>query len=119
MLRAISEMAAAMTVWSPSEKPAWAASARPFWRALTISTSEATGWSVSSGTLETLLRQAIQEDQSFLQVQRGGDALERESELHHGEGDLGLDADDHRLGAAQPGHVGNIPQRTDREGVHD
>src|SRR5438309_312678 len=50
MLRAISEMAAAMTVWSPLENPASAASSRPFCRALTTSTSDVIGTSSSSAT---------------------------------------------------------------------
>jgi hypothetical protein len=43
MLRAISEMAAAMTVCSPLENPATAASALPCCRASTTSTSAVIG----------------------------------------------------------------------------
>src|SRR6185295_16528050 len=101
MLRAISEIAAAITVWSPSEKPAFPASSRPFWRTVTMSTSEPTGRSVSSGTIEALLGIALQEGESLFQVQRGGDPLQGQAQLHHGKGDFGLDPDDHGLGAAQ------------------
>src|SRR6266481_7846866 len=112
MLRAISEMAAAITVWSPLENPASAARSRPRCRAVTTSTSAAIGISVSLATfdapraaLDAELRLVVEEQQSFLEVQRGGHALEREAELHHGEGHLGLNPDDHGLRAAQPRHV--------------
>src|SRR6266581_4613321 len=99
MLRAISEMAAAMTVWSPLENPASAASSRPFCRALPAL--------------------PIQKGEPLLEVECGRDALERQAELHHREGDLGLDADDHRFGPAQPRHVRDVAQRADGEGIHD
>src|SRR6058998_2841557 len=118
MLRAISEMAAAMTVWSPLENPASAASSRPFCRALTTSTSAVIGTSSSSATgvtpldaLAALPGLPIQEGEPLLEVERGRDPLERQAELHHRESDLGLDADDHRLSAAQPSHVRDVAQR--------
>src|SRR5882762_2964640 len=105
MLRAISEMAAAITVWSPLENPASAARSRPRWRAVTTSTSAAIGISTSSATvdapraaLDAELRLVVEEQQSFLEVQRGGHALEREPQLHHGERDLGLNPHDHGFG---------------------
>src|SRR2546429_1104140 len=92
MLRAISEMAAAITVWSPLENPASAARSRPRCRAVTTSVSAAIGISSSSPTvdpsraaLDAELRLVVEEEQSLLEVQRGGHALEREPELHHGE----------------------------------
>src|SRR5713101_7937091 len=109
MLRAISEMAAAITVWSPLENPASAARSRPRCRAVTTSTSAAIGISSSLGTfdapraaLDAELRLVVEEQQSFLEVQRGGHALEREAELHHGEGHLGLNPDDHAPGPETP-----------------
>src|SRR5437867_1068196 len=45
-------------------------------------------------------RLGIQEGQPFFQVERGVDVLQREAQLHHGERDLRLDADDDRLGPA-------------------
>src|SRR5947199_6355197 len=126
MLRAISEMAAAMTVWSPLENPASAASSRPFCRALTTSTSDVIGTSSSSATgypslpaFEPLPALPIQKGEPLFEVERGRDALQRQGELHHREGDLGLDADDHRFGPTQPRHVRDVPQRADGEGVHD
>src|SRR5437879_3903615 len=107
MFRAISEMAAAITVWSPLENPASAASSRPFCRALTTSTSDVIGTSSSSATgypslhaVEALAALPIQKREPLLEVERGRDALERQAELHHRERDLGLDADDHRFGPA-------------------
>src|SRR6185436_1616781 len=91
MLRAISEMAAAMTVWSPSENPALAASSRPFCLTVTMSTSAATGRSDSSGTLESLLDIPFEEGQAFLQVERRRHPFQGEAQLHHREGDFGLD----------------------------
>src|SRR5207244_1153815 len=112
MLRAISEIAAAMTVWSPLENPASAARSRPRCRAVTTSVSAAIGISSSSATvdpsraaLDAELCLAVEEQQSFLEVQSRGDALEGEPELHHRKRDLGLNPDDHRLRAAQPCHV--------------
>src|SRR5881394_1046676 len=109
MLRAISEIAAAITVWSPAENPTSAASSRPVCRARTTSTSAAMrqqSWSPTVDApmplpiLDTTLALAVEEGEAFLEVERGRDALEGEAELHHGERDLGLDSDDHRFRAA-------------------
>src|SRR5581483_12088410 len=107
MFRAISEIAAAITVWSPFENPAAAASSRPCWRACTTSTSAAILRRSSSGTLRPsresrLVFQAarratstllIQERETFLQVQGRGHAFQCQPELNHGERDLGLNPD--------------------------
>src|SRR5437867_3889307 len=126
MLRASSEIAAAMTVWSPLVKPASAATLRPRWRAVTTSTSDAIGTISSSGTvdaplapLRALATDSIEEGQAFLEIERGRDALEREAELDHRKGDLGLDPDDDGLRAAQPRHVRDVAQRAHGERVHD
>src|SRR2546428_801158 len=128
MLRAISEMAAAITVWSPLENPASAARSRPRCRAVTTSTSAAMGISSSSATIEASrsarsalgaeLRLVVEEQEAFLEIQRGEHALEREAELDHGERNLGLNPDDHGLRAAQPRHVGDVPERTYGERIH-
>src|SRR5258707_11678004 len=103
MLRAISEMAAVMTVCSPLENPATAANARPCCLASTTSTSAAIGSRSSSPTVArplelvveaALFGAAIQESETFLEVEHRGDAPERQTELHHGERDVGLDAHD-------------------------
>src|SRR6266550_5337536 len=108
MLRAISEIAAAMTVCSPLENPATAARARPCCLASTTSTSAAIGSRSSSPTVarsarfgleEALFGAAVQEGEAFFEVQHRGDTFERQAELHHRERDIGLDADDHRFRA--------------------
>src|SRR6267378_8172787 len=82
MLRAISEIAAAMTVCSPLENPATAANARPCCLASTTSTSAAIGRRSSSPTLarplgfgleRALFGAAVQEGEAFFEVQHGGD----------------------------------------------
>src|SRR5258705_10776114 len=97
MLRAISEIAAAMTVCSPLENPATAASARPCCRASTTSTSaaivrrssspteRAARRSLGSGVEPAILRANVEEGEAFLEVQDGGYAFQREAQLHHGE----------------------------------
>src|SRR5207237_1098610 len=81
----------------PVEKPASAARSRPRCRAVTTSVSAVIGIRRSSATvdasrpaLDAELRLLVEEQQAFLEIQRGGHALEREAELDHGEGDLGL-----------------------------
>src|SRR4051812_19350 len=120
MLRAISEIAVAISVRSVLENPSRAASALPWARAVRTSRSEPMSTRSSFSTVAQLpLLEALKQRQSFLEVERGGDALQVQPQLDHREGDLGLDADDHRLGAAQAGHVGDAPQRARGEGVHD
>src|SRR2546425_6741791 len=117
MLRATSEMAVAISVCSVLPNPLAAASSRPFWRATTMSVSHSTGTRTSSGMVAAPLAPCAQELEAFLQIQRGGHALEREAELHHGKCHLGLDPHHHRLGAAQPGGVGDAEQRAGGERV--
>src|SRR6185295_2215468 len=148
MLRAISEIAAAMTVWSPLENPAPAARSRPCWRACTTSTSAAIGRRTSSPTVHPSREPAIvaathaapasprsaaaaapetaafttvlvEECQAFFQVQRRGHTLEGEAQLHHRERHLGLNPDDDGLGAAQPSHMRDVAQRAHGKGIHD
>src|SRR5689334_13472831 len=111
-LRATSEIAAAMTVWSPLENPARAASSRPVCRAWTTSLSDAIATRRASATDVFRLASAIQERQPFLEVESGRDPFEAQAELHHGEGDVGLDTDDHRFRPAQPRHVRDVSQRS-------
>src|SRR5438093_5580821 len=125
MLRAISELAAAITVWSPLEHPASAARSRPRCRAVTTSTSAAIGISRSSPTIDTSrspldaeLRLSVEERQALLEIERGRDALERQAELHHRERDLRLNPDDHGFRAAQARHVGDVAQGPDGERIH-
>src|SRR5437879_5993101 len=123
MLRASSEIAVATRVRLLFEKPICWARARPRWRAVTMSWSESIGTRVSSFTeacprastrcpdiTGDLLGSPIQEREALFEVERGRHPLQRQAELHHGEGDLGLDADDDGLGAAQADHVGDVAQ---------
>src|SRR6266540_3130944 len=127
MLRAISEIAAAMTVCSPLVNPATAAKARPCCLASTTSTSAAITRRSSSPTAARLLGfgverpffgATIEEGETFFEVQHGRDAFQGQAELHHGERDVGLDAHDHGFGAPQPGHVRDVAQRAHGERVH-
>src|SRR6266571_1039487 len=131
MLRASSEMAVATMVRLLLEKPICSARARPRWRAVTMSWSESIGTRVSSftgdcprtsaggaGTAADLLVPPIQKSESLFEVERGRHPLHRQAELHHGEGDLRLDADDDGLGAAQADHVGDVTQGARGERVH-
>src|SRR5438105_3453944 len=126
MLRAISEIAAAITVWSPLENPASAAKSRPRCRAVTTSTSAVMGMSNSSATVETSrsavdseLGLDIEERQAFFQVEGGRHALERQPELHHRKRHLGLDSHDHRIPPPQPAHMRDVPKVADSTGIHD
>src|SRR5260370_436980 len=114
MLRAISEMAAAMTVCSPLENPATAANARPCCLASTTSTSAAIGSRSASPTVarslglgleEALFGPAIQEREALFEVQHRRDALPAQAELHHGERHIGLNPHDERLRAVPAGHA--------------
>src|SRR5918994_3835683 len=104
MLRATSEIAVASSVWSVLVRSTFAASSRARWRAVTTSLSDsiAIRSSGSGGTVaRTLLR--LEQREALFEVQRRLDVLEVHPQLHHRERDLGLDADDHGLGAAQAG----------------
>src|SRR5262245_18623932 len=120
MLRAISEIAVASSVWSVLGISSSTASARACWRAVTTSASEAMAIrSAWSGATVTWLLAALKQGQPLLEVERGLHVLEAHPELDHGERHLGLDPDDHRLGPPQAGHHGDPAQRARDERVHD
>src|SRR5437879_10956735 len=92
MLRASSEMAVAISVASLTVKPVCSATARPCCRAVTTSLSDAIRIWVSAAKGNTApsvhaARFLLQVRQAFLQIERGGDVLQRQSELYHREGD--------------------------------
>src|SRR3954447_8107970 len=120
MLRATSEIAVASRVWSVLVRSSPAASSRARWRAVTTSLSDSIAIR-SSGSGGTVARPllGLQQRETLLEVQRRLDVLEVHAELHHREGDLGLDADDHRLSPPQAGHHRDPAQRAGHEGVHD
>src|SRR5690349_21633627 len=120
MLRAISEIAVAMRVRSLPEKPMCWASSRPFCRASTMSLSRAmTTFAISAVTGRLVVRAQAQAGAAFIEVERRGNAVKREAELDHGEGDVGLDADDYGVGTAQPSGLRDAAKRARRKGVHD
>src|SRR5690349_8341391 len=95
MLRAISEIAVATSVWSVVENPSETAISRPLWRAVTMSGSRSMSTLVSldTGGVPPTLR--AQEREPFLQIECRRDVRQREPELDHRERDVGLYADDH------------------------
>src|SRR5215212_9433513 len=105
MLRATSEIAVASSVWSVLGMSRPIASARARWRAVTTSALDSIAMrSCASPTTLAGLLPGLQQRQSFLEVERRLHVLEAHAELDHRERDLGLDADDDRLGPAQARH---------------
>src|SRR3712207_290090 len=111
MLRAISEIAVASSVRSVPVNPRPDASSRALERARTTSSSFSIATRISSATVVALLQQRGEVLEALLEVERGVDVLQAQPELHHGERDLRRDADDDRLRAAQPRHVGDPAER--------
>src|SRR3954451_19949669 len=105
MLRAISEIAVASRVWSVLGMSRPIASWRARWRAVTTSASDSIAIrSAASGANVARLLPGLQQREPLLEVERRLHVLEAHAELDHRERDLGLDADDHRLGSAQARH---------------
>src|SRR5262245_55806014 len=71
----------------------------------------------TSGSMSAILEALVEEGEAFLQIERGGHVLQRESELDHRERDLGLNADDDGVGAAKFRHVRDGTQGARRERV--
>src|SRR4051812_39612172 len=119
MLRAISEIAVASSVWSVLGMSRPIASARARWRAVTTSASDSIAIrSAESGAKVAGLLPGLEQGEALLEVERRLHVLEAHPELDHGERHLGLDPDDHRLRAAQPRHHRDATQRARHERVH-
>src|SRR2546427_2344504 len=75
-----------------------------------MSWSERIGTWISSSTSVSGdgLELPVQVAHALFQIERGCDVFERQSQLDHGERDLGPDPDDHRFSAAQPDHVRQV-----------
>src|SRR3954462_9184552 len=101
MLRAISEIAVAISVGSGRGKPSRSAIARPSARAVTRSPSPSMRTRTSSAILGALPVLAMEHRQGLVEVERHAQRLEVQPELHHRDRDVRGDADDDRLGAAQ------------------
>src|SRR6266700_1218876 len=100
MFRATSDIAVVISTRSPIWKPSSSASMRP--RTLAVITS----WPVSTLTIVlsgigAALGSPSQQVQRVVEVERRVDVRQVEAEPHHGVGDLGSDAHDHRLDPAQ------------------
>src|SRR5438874_13711594 len=122
MLRASSEMAVATRVASLAEKPLSSASALPLRRATTRSTSEETAahvFSLRSCSSFGIPELPFEVGDALFEIERRGDVLQGDPELHHGERHLRLYPHDHRLRTAQPDHVGEIAHRPRGEGIED
>src|ERR1043166_3547814 len=100
MLRDTSEIAVAITVRSLPAKPTSAARSRPRCRAITTSASRSIGMRMSSATIAPRLEPLLQCEQALVEIERRRDAAQRQAKLHHGERDVGLNADDDGFGAA-------------------
>src|SRR2546430_2014359 len=98
-------MAVAMTASSLPRKPSSVASRRPSCRAARTSVSAAMETRISSMDAR-LVGHCVQMGQTSLQVERGVDALEVQTELDHRKRDVRLDADDDGLGTSQLAHEG-------------
>src|SRR6476469_3784671 len=101
ILRAISEIAVAIMVRSDPPKPISIARARPFWRAVTISTAELISTWISPSIFFSLLGDLIQVRQPLLQIQRGTNPLQGQSQLYHGKSHVRLNPNDHGLRPTQ------------------
>src|ERR1041384_2991405 len=118
ILRAISEIAVAISVSVPPLKPISAAKARPRCLASTMSASELIRTLTSSGTSRPPFCPLLQVSQSLFEVQRRGHVFQRQPELNHRKCDLRLNADDHRLRAAKFHHIGDHAHRPGGERIH-
>src|SRR5436189_4940471 len=119
MLRATSEMAAATRVTSVPSNPSLIASLRPSWRAVTISIFELIATRCSFPMFNVPLGVLIQIGQAFLQIEGRPHAFQRQAQLHHGKGNIRLNADDHGFGSTQFEHMGDGPKGACGKGIDD
>src|SRR5919202_4471938 len=117
MLRATSEIAVATSVASVLEKPSCAASARPSARASTMSSSDVIATRVSAFIDVLAGRRAPQDLEPLLEVERGLERLQVQLELHHRDGNVGLDPHDHGARSAQARRHCDRAQRAGDEGI--
>ena len=120
MLRATSEIAVASSVWSVSAQLELAGQlARALARGHDVGVGLDRDPALSLHRRRGSFSWSLQQREPLLEVQRRLHVLELHAELDHRERDLGLDADDHGLGAAQARHLRDPAQRARDERVHD
>src|ERR1700758_1132166 len=120
MFLAISEMAVAISVSSLSEKRSDRAIVLPCWRASMMSTSLLMGTTFSFVmTVAVGSARLAHQREALLEVERRRRALQLQAELDHGEGHVGLDADDDRPRAQKLRRLGDAAQRPGGERVDD
>src|SRR3954470_3164520 len=100
MLRATSEIAAAISVTSAPLKPISSARARPRWRAVTISVAELISVCVSVSIYRRALGLHVQVEKALLEIQRCPHPFQRQAQLHHRERDVRLNSHDHGFRSA-------------------
>src|SRR3954453_1541685 len=119
MLRATSEIAVASSVWSVEDSSRSAASSRARCRAVTTSAAGSIAIRLcASAATVARLPAGLEQREALLEVEGRLHVLEAHPELDHREGDLGMDADEDRSGAAQPGHHRDPAQGPGDERVH-
>src|SRR5438045_8807448 len=115
MLRASSDMAVAISVASPLEKPSSVARARPLCRAATISWSELMPTRISPALTVSLsvyvLEFLNQVCQTFLQIQCRRHVFQAQPQLHHRKGYFRLNPHNHPFRSPPLDHVRNLPHR--------
>jgi hypothetical protein len=84
-----------------------------------MSESEVMGTRISSPILAVPPRLSVQHREGLVEIERRVERLEVQVELHHRDRHVGLDPDDQRLGAAEPGGDGDRAERACDEGVDD
>src|SRR2546425_3094053 len=119
MFRDTSEMAAAISVSSALSKPSSMPMERPCWRAVTMSSADVIGIRVSRTMARFPVGLLVQIGQAFFEVQSRADSLQRQTELDHGKGHLGLDANDDGLSPAQFKHVRDGAQGARGKGINE
>src|SRR5688572_10597605 len=104
MLRATSEIAAAISVTSAPLKPSSSASARPRCRAVTMSVAEFISVWDSVSMHRRSLGFQIEIGEAFLEIQRRPHPFQRQTQLHHRERHVRLYSHNHGFGPSQLEH---------------
>src|SRR4051812_11967496 len=62
---------------------------------------------------------AVQNSESFIQIQGSAYAIQIQTQTHHRVGDFRIDSHDHRPGTTEASDVGQVSQGTGGVGIHD